>query len=139
MTMGAILAGRFALAASILVMGAALPGAGLAQSSAGKPETVMVTCHAKAGSEAELARVLGRHWAALRDLKLVADAPHLTLRGSEDGSKTYFVEIFTWRDASIPDAAPAAIQKIWAEMGEFVEPRGGRPGIDIVEVSVIAK
>ena len=132
-------AGRFALAASVLVLCAVFPGSSAAQSSGGKPETVMVTCHAKPGSEAELARVLTRHWTALRNLKLVRDAPHLTLRGIEDGDKTYFVEIFTWRDASIPDAAPPPIQAIWAEMGKLVEPRGGRPGIDIVEVAIVGQ
>jgi hypothetical protein len=42
------------------------------------------------------------------------------VRGNEQG-KTYFVEIFTWRDANIPDAPPAAIQNIWAEMNQLVE------------------
>jgi hypothetical protein len=131
-------AGRLALAASVLFLGAVFPGSSAAQTGGGKPETVMVTCHAKPGSEAELARVIARHWTAVRGLKLVRDTPHLTLRGIEDGDKTYFVEIFTWRDASIPDAAPAPIQAIWTEMGNLVEPRAGRPGIDIVQVSVIA-
>ena len=48
-----------------------------------KPETVMVTCYAKSGSEADLARVIARHWTTVRDLKLATDAGHLTLRGVE--------------------------------------------------------
>jgi hypothetical protein len=131
-------AGRLALAASVLFLGAVFLDSSAAQPSGGIPETVTVTCHAKPGSEAELARVLARHWTAVRNLKLVRDEPHLTLRGIEDGDKTYFVEIFTWRDSAIPDAAPAPIQAIWTEMRKLVEPRGGRPGIDIVEVSVVA-
>jgi hypothetical protein len=95
-----------------------------------RPETVMVTCHAKPGAEAELQRVLTRHWTTARDLKLVRDTPHMRLRGLENG-QTYFVEIFTWRDAAIPDHAPAAIQSIWAEMNQLV---GGR-GIEIAEVT----
>jgi hypothetical protein len=95
------------------------------------PETVMVTCHAKAGSEAELARVLGRHWTTVRNLKLVADAPHLTLRGAGDGGRTYFVEIFTWRDASTPDNAPPAVRAIWDEMNRLSEK------IEIAEVEII--
>lgn len=97
-----------------------------------KPETVMVTCHAKAGSEADLARAIERHWAVVRDLKLATDAGHLTLRGVEAGGRTFFVEIFTWRDAAIPDNAPPAIQAIWAEMNKFSDK------IEIVEVEIVA-
>jgi hypothetical protein len=103
--------------------------------AADKPETVMLRFQAKAGAEDDLARVIARHWKTARDLKLVHDAPHVTVRGSENG-KTYFVDIFTWRDASIPDAAPPAIQAIWAEMNKLVEARGGKPGIEIAEVAV---
>ncbi len=41
-------------------------GAGvlLGQQPAAQPETVMVRFHAKAGGEAALARVIGRHWDA---------------------------------------------------------------------------
>jgi hypothetical protein len=96
-----------------------------------KPETVMVTCYAKRGSEAALQRVLARHWTTVRDLKLVLDAPHLTLRGVEAGGRTYFVEIFTWRDESIPDNAPAAVRAIWDEMNQLAEK------VDIAEMEII--
>ena len=65
------------------------------------PETVMVTYHAKAGSEAALASVIARQWAWAIKLKLVLETPHILVRRNEQG-KTYFVEIFTWRDANIP-------------------------------------
>ena len=103
-----------------------------------KPETVMLRFQAKAGSEEELARVIARHWQTARELKLVQDAPHVTVRGTEDG-KTYFVDIFTWRDAAIPDAAPQAIQAIWAEMNRLVETRAGKPGIGIAEVTLVTR
>ncbi len=96
-----------------------------------KAETVMVTCYAKSGNEAELARVLARHWTTVRDLKLVADAGHLTLRGKQVGGQTFFVEIFTWRDSAIPDNAPAPVQAIWAEMNRLADK------IEIVEVDII--
>ena len=99
----------------------------------------MVTLHAKPGAEADLARVIARHWDTARGLNLILDAPYVTLRGTEDGGKTYFVHVFTWRDASIPDAAPAAIQAIWTEMNRLVESRGGRPGLQLTEVSVVAR
>jgi hypothetical protein len=95
-----------------------------------KPETVVVTCQAKPGEEAKLARVLQRHWTTARDLKLVLDSPHLTLRRSEAGGKVTFVEILTWRDAAIPDNAPDQIRSIWSEMRQLSE------SIDIAEVTV---
>jgi hypothetical protein len=109
-----------------------------AQERSPQPETVMIVLHAKPGSEADLAGVLARHWSAVRNLNLVQDAPHLTVRATEAGDKTYYVETFTWRDSSIPDAVPAAIQAIWAEMSRATEPRGGKPAIEIIPVSVLA-
>ena len=112
--------------------------AGAAWCAAAEPETVVVTFHAKPGSEAELQRVIERHWATATRLNLVADSPHVTLKGEEDG-KSYFVEIFTWRDGSIPDSAPAEIQAIWKQMNDLVESRGGQPGLNFRAVSVIAE
>ena len=120
-----------------LMLAACWSGSSAAQEGGGKPETVMVTYRAKAGAEAELARVIARHWTVARDLKLVREAGHMTLRGMEEGNKAYFVDIFTWRDAKIPDSAPPAIQAIWAEMGKLVEARGRKQGIEIVEVAVV--
>jgi hypothetical protein len=102
-----------------------------------KPETVMVTFHAKPGAETQLARVIADHWKTASDLKLVTSSPHLTLRGTEEGNKTYFVEVFTWRDSAIPDSAPPAIQKIWAQMNSLVESRGSHPGLAFEEVAVV--
>jgi len=102
-----------------------------------EPETVMITLHAKTGAEAELVQVIARHWDTARRLKLVRDTPHLTLRSAE-GGQTDFVEIMTWRDASIPDAAPPEIQKIWADMNRLVEKRGSAPGLRIEQMSVVS-
>ena len=101
------------------------------------PETVLVTYHAKPGSEAALADAIARQWATANSLKLVLEKPHTVVRGSEDG-RTYFVEIFTWRDANIPDAPPPAIQNIWSQLSQLVEARGGKPGIDFAAVSAVA-
>jgi len=97
----------------------------------------MVTLHAKPGAEADLERVLADHWKTARELRLVRDAPHVTIRGSEEGNKTYFVDIFTWRDAGVPDKAPTEIQKIWTDMNRLVDARGGHPGLEFVAVSVV--
>jgi hypothetical protein len=106
-----------------------------AQEKALPPETVMITLHAKAGAEAALAQVVARHYETARRLMLLRDeAPHLTLRAPDDHDTVSIVEIFTWRDAATPDHAPREIQAIWQEMNGLVEARGGRPGLDIVEV-----
>ena len=104
---------------------------------AAEPETVIVTLHAKAGSEAALARVIEQHWQTARRLNLVQDAPHVTLRGTEGGDKTYFIEVFTWRDGAIPDGAPAEIQAIWNTMNQLVEAREGSPGLNFRAVSLV--
>ena len=107
-----------------------------AQSRDTKPETVIVTLHARQGAETELAQVLSNHWETARRLGLVLDSPHLTLKGTEGSGDTYFVDIFTWRDANAPDSAPAAIQALWSEMHKFVESRGGKAGLEIAKVSL---
>ena len=110
----------------------------IAQARPEQPETVMITLHAKAGAEAELAQVIERHWDTVRRLKLVLDTPHLTLRSAEGGQGD-FIEIMTWRDASIPDSAPTEIQKIWGDMNRLVEKRGDRPGLSIVQMVLVSE
>jgi hypothetical protein len=109
-----------------------------AQARREEPETVMITFHAMAGTETELAQVIARHWDTARRLKLIREMPHLTLR-TAGGGQTDFVEIMTWRDASVPDSAPPEIQKIWGEMNRLVEPRGGRTGLTIEQMSVVTE
>src|SRR5438094_510248 len=70
---------------------------------------------------------------------LAPAAPHLTLQAKDADNRAYLVEILTWRDGSIPDHAPADIQAIWKEMNALVEPRSGRPGLDIVEVVPVTR
>ena len=111
----------------------------VAQQPAPKPETVVITFHAKPGAEAELARVIEKHWTVAHEMKLVTDSPHLTLRRVEEGNKICFTDIFTWRDAAIPDNAPPAVQAIWAQMNELVEPRGGAPGLAIASVDILSR
>jgi hypothetical protein len=134
---------RLTCAALGLLCAALAQGSSIAaQPRQEEPETVMITLHAKAGAEAELAQVIARHWETAQRLKLVTNAPHVTLRGTEaaEGAmRTFFVDVFTWRDASIPDAAPKEIQAIWADMSRLVEKRNGRPGLTIDEVALVAK
>jgi hypothetical protein len=115
--------------------GLCLAGA-LAQPAPADPETVMVTLRARPGAEAELARVIADHWTTARRLDLVRAEPHVTLSG-KDAAGTYYVDIFTWRDASIPDNAPPEIQKIWADMGRLTEARGGHAALSISEMDIV--
>jgi len=103
-----------------------------------QPETVMITLRPKPGAERALAQTIARHYETARRLNLLReDTPHLTLRAKGDDT-TYFVDIFTWRDAAVPDNAPREIQAIWKEMNALVEMRGGRPALDIVPVEPVA-
>src|SRR5499426_3499300 len=126
--------------AALIVLGAMLTQASslVAHTRSEEPETVMITLHAKVGAEAELAQVIARHWDTARRLKMIRETPHLTLRSAE-GAQTDFVEIMTWRDASVPDAAPAEIQKLWGEMNRLVEKRGTTPGLKIEQMSVVTE
>ncbi len=126
---------RFLIALTSILSFAALAGSETTRRL--QPETVMVTFHPKSGADTELARVIASHWKAANELKLVNLTPHLTLRGTDESNKTYFVEIFTWRDSAIPDNAPPAIQKIWAKMNALVENQPGRPGLTFTEMSVL--
>jgi len=111
----------------------------VAQQPPPKPETVVITFHAKPGAEADLARVIEKHWTVVRKMKLVDDSPHLTLRRVEEGNKTCFTDIFTWRDAAIPDNAPPAVQALWGQMNQLVESRGGDPGLAITSVAIVSR
>src|SRR5262249_31422800 len=128
-------AGDQSMIARIIIRGAAvtatlLPAGPHARKPAEPHETVMVTYHAKQGAEDELARVLADHWSTARRLGLVTPEPHLVVRSAEAGRPVDFVEVFTWRDASIPDNAPQPIRAAWDRMNKLVESRGGHPGIE---------
>jgi hypothetical protein len=130
------------LALAIVTIGAGMTvvhGSTVAPRIAGDdPETVVVTFRPKAGAEEELARVIANHWATARRLELVRPEPHVTFRARDGVGKPYYVDIFTWRDADIPDNAPPAIQAIWADMNRLTESRDGRPGLDITPARLLA-
>ena len=85
-----------------------------------------------------LERIVAKHWETAKRLNMVREeAGHLTMRGLEQGDQTFVMEVFTWRDASIPDAAPKEILAIWAEMNALVEARNSRPGLTIDQVSIV--
>jgi hypothetical protein len=99
-------------------------------------ETIYCVYHAKPGREAACADLLAKTWSLYRRLDLVLAKPHVVVRGSDEAGKPYFVEILTWRDAAIPDHAPAEVRAVWKELQGVCEPRGGRPGIDFSDGGV---
>jgi hypothetical protein len=99
-------------------------------------ETIYSVAHVIPGREAAYAKLSAETWALYRRLDLVLPRPHVVVRGVDDAGKPYFVEIFTWKDASIPDHAPAEVRAIWKKLEAVCEPRSGRPGIDFSDGGV---
>lgn len=81
-----------------------------------KPETVIATYYPKHGKDAEMLRILRDAWSIYTRLNLVT-GEHQLYRATTEGGASYYVEIFTWKDESIPDNAPPDVKKVWAEMG----------------------
>ena len=104
---------------------------------AGGTETVISTFRVRAGKEAEFARVHAQAWPAYRRFGLVAEKPHLVLQGVDEAGKTYFVEIFTWKDHDAPDHASPEIRAIWAQLEALCEPRLGHRGIELPVVQIV--
>ena len=101
-------------------------------------ETIYSIAHVKSGMETRYAELSAKTWAMYRRLDLVLPAPHIVLRGVDSQNLPYFVEIFTWRNAEIPDHAPAEVRAVWQELENACEKRNGRPGIDFMEVTTVA-
>jgi len=98
---------------------------------AADPETVMITYRPSPGNEAKLQQVIADHWAVATKLGLVNATPHVVVRNGKT-----IVEIFTWKDAAIPDNAPAEITKIWGEMIKLIEKKDG---MTIDQVTLISE
>src|SRR5262245_32328985 len=124
---------RFAAIAATAILVAALAPSAIVAGSPDEAETVMITFRPKPGAEADLVKVIAGHWTTARRLDLVLPQPHVTVRATDETGRDYFVDVFTWRSAEIPDHAPAEIQAIWADMTRLTEARNGKPGLAIVE------
>jgi hypothetical protein len=116
----------------------ATPSASPTVAAAGVPETVLITLRPKPGAEQELTDVIARHWAEVRRLGLVVASPHVTLRGRDGAGRIVLTEVLTWRDPSVPDAAPPPVLEIWNRMNELVEERDGKAGLVLDVVTVLS-
>jgi hypothetical protein len=101
------------------------------------PETVLITYHAKPGMEANLQAVLAQAWQIYQAGHLVLAGPHTLIRETEDQDKTRYVEIFSWVSQAVPEHAPDAVQKIWAQEQTLCEARNGHRGIEGGEVELL--
>ncbi len=109
--------------------------------AAGPPETVHVSYHVQPGKLDEFLKALKEHFPACRKDGLVLESPHLILSGKEDGGKPVVVEILTWRDGDAPDNVAEKnpdVLAIWNRLNALVEKRGGKPGIEIDQVEIVA-
>ncbi len=115
------------------IIGIVATGALAAEQPASKPaaETVMVTYHVTAGKEAELERVIGEAWKVYQSEKMLADGPHMMVKGTEGEGKPRVVEIFSWVNADAPDHASDAVKKCWEKMMACCEKREGHEGLEI--------
>jgi len=123
-----------------IALSAALLAPGLLR-AAGPPETVHVTYHVQQGKLDEFLTVLKEHYPACRKDALVLESPHLILAGKEDGGKPFVVEVLTWVDGDAPDGVAEKhpdVFAIWNRLQSLVEKRGGKPGIDIDPVDLVA-
>lgn len=109
--------------------------------AAGPPETVHVTYHVQQGKLDEFLTALKEHYPACRKDALVLESPHLILAGKEDGGKPVVVEVLTWVDGDAPDGVAEKhpdVLAIWNRLNALVEKRGGKPGIEIDQVEIVA-
>lgn len=95
---------------------------------AAPPETVAITYKFAPANEARLKEVIDGHWATVKKLDAVTGT-HQLYRGAG-----FYLEIFTWKDADIPDHAPAEVLKWWGEMNKLVE----KGGLSIEEIHPVA-
>ncbi len=100
------------------------------------PETVMATYRVKPAQIDAFLNMMPAYWAALRERDMVVPAPHVLLRGEEDG-KPIVVEVLSWREHGIPDNVPPEIQAYWDKMNAMVEARGGHKGIEFPEMTIV--
>jgi hypothetical protein len=100
------------------------------------PQTCMCTYRVKRDQERPFIQLLERHWPTLRRAGLVTDQPPQIFRGQDDKERPFFVEIFSWKDASAPETAHHSpeIMAVWEPMGALVEERDGRPSMEFPQV-----
>jgi len=88
------------------------------------PVTVLVTYRPKKGKEAKFFTLLKRHWPALKRAGLVAPGhPRIWRAIDKRTRRTYFVEMFDWKDAHASDTAHRTpeVMAVWGPMEPLLE------------------
>jgi hypothetical protein len=84
----------------------------------------------KPGKEAEMERLLAKHWPALRDAGLATDLKARVFRGlpsgkpdDRHGAERVYMEILEWKDESGPHMAHELpeVMAVWEPMGAICE------------------
>lgn len=98
-------------------------------------ETVLIKYHVRSGKEEEFQGLLLHAWGIYRSDGLVYASPHVIVRDTEDGYKTYFTEVFTWIKS--PDHPSADVEAVWNQEQSLCEPRDGHRGIEGGKVELV--
>ncbi len=88
------------------------------------PVTVLVIYRPRKGKERAFLALLERHGPALRRAGLVTATRARTWRATDKRSgRTWFVELFAWKDRRASDAAhrSPAVQEVWGPMEPLLE------------------
>ena len=101
-----------------------------------QPQTVLCTYRVRHDKEGEFRELLGRHWPKLRELGMVTDAPSSVYRGLDAKGRPFFVEIFDWKNAALPEKAHEhpEVMAIWEPMDALCESRDGLPNMEFPDV-----
>jgi hypothetical protein len=86
--------------------------------------TVLVTYRPKKGNEAKFFALLKRHWPALMRAGLVASSrPRIWRATDKRTRRTYYVEMFEWKDAKSSDLAHRTpeVMAVWGPMEPLLE------------------
>jgi hypothetical protein len=90
----------------------------------GNPVTMLVTYRPKPRTEDALLSLIREHWPTLNRLGLATIRPPKLWRAVDKRTgRTFFVEIFEWRDASASEIAHQTpeVMAVWEPMGPLLE------------------
>ncbi|MET0593039.1 MAG: hypothetical protein ABW133_10090 [Polyangiaceae bacterium] len=98
----------------------------------GKKNLPVTICRyqVKPGKEAEMEKLLAKHWPALHKAGLVTDEPARVFRGlpsqkpgDRHGAASVYVEFMTWKDENSSNVAHQSpdVMAVWEPMGAICE------------------
>ncbi|HEY6330426.1 MAG TPA: hypothetical protein VI756_13905 [Blastocatellia bacterium] len=100
-------------------------------------ETILGIYHVKEGADDQFLKAYRNTWSVYRELDAVFEKPHVLMKGTDESGRTCYFDLFTWKDAEIPDHAPDKIKTAWKELEALCESRGGHRGIEGDAVTIV--